>query len=335
MKQYIVTNTSIPRSNVLLLTLRPKRLKDKLSFQAGQYAAIGFKKLGRRSPMRSFSIVSSPNDTNYLQFAMRIEGNFTQAMSKLVVGDEVFVQGPFGDFVVDTESDRQVVMLAAGIGITPFICMVRTMTERASQIPITLLYNIRTTHDIPFYEELLRLKQENSHLTVRFIASRSDVVSENSSVFINGPLSSHMLEQIPEITNTTYFVCGPKGYLKHARDLLDSYNVDPTRVITESFTQSLPIGASGMTPSKLTYVFASLVLFAGVGGIMLLDLTRAVPKLVSSQTASKVTTTNNTTLTQPTTTTPTTSSNVTTTPTTTPSNTAVTTPYSAPTTSVS
>src|SRR5579864_688597 len=107
MKVYKVKHKQFLGSHTLLLTLEPRRQKDILRFYPGQYAAIGFK-TGRPTPMRCFSIVSSPNNSNELQFAMRVQGNFTQTASNLEVGDEALVHGPFGSFVIDPEIDQNV-----------------------------------------------------------------------------------------------------------------------------------------------------------------------------------------------------------------------------------
>jgi ferredoxin-NADP reductase len=155
------------KDDILLLTLIPKQQGRRLNFQAGQYAAIGFTRRGRPTPMRCFSIVSSPSD-DALQFAMRVRGNFTQVAATLAAGDDVYVQGPFGDFTIDPVYDQRVVMLAGGIGITPFLSMIRDLTERHIALPITLLFSNRSAHSIPFMDQLQTLARQNPYLHVQF-----------------------------------------------------------------------------------------------------------------------------------------------------------------------
>src|ERR1019366_8414409 len=101
--------------NILLLTMQPERLAEQIKFYPGQYAAISFYLGSRPSPTRCFSIVSSPRD-KYLQFAIRISGDFTTAASLLQPGDKVKVTGPYGQFTIDPEYDDSLVFIAGGIG---------------------------------------------------------------------------------------------------------------------------------------------------------------------------------------------------------------------------
>ena len=98
--------------DTLLLALKPKRQKDYFQFYPGQYVAIGFKYHGCPSPMRCFSIVSSPNNQAELQLAMRITGEFTSSIADLEEGETILVHGPFGNFVIDERLDRNVVLIA-------------------------------------------------------------------------------------------------------------------------------------------------------------------------------------------------------------------------------
>ena len=114
MSRYIIQDKQRTGSNVLQLTMRVADGAEPFQYTAGQYVSLGFKKFGRRTPMRSFSLISSPYNTETLQVAMRIAGNFTQAAARVPVGAPVYVLGPFGDFTINPQYDRNVVMIAGG-----------------------------------------------------------------------------------------------------------------------------------------------------------------------------------------------------------------------------
>lgn len=67
MHKYLVKAIKQLTPSVVLLTLQPRRPKDRLLFAAGQYVALGFMHQGRPSPMRCFSIVNAPNPSGELQ----------------------------------------------------------------------------------------------------------------------------------------------------------------------------------------------------------------------------------------------------------------------------
>ncbi|HSX31017.1 MAG TPA: FAD-dependent oxidoreductase [Candidatus Saccharimonadales bacterium] len=278
--------------DILVLTLAPKTVRDHMSFVPGQYAAISFWRSGRPTPMRCFSIAST-SLSGVLQFAMRVRGGFTHAVAELRAGDAVRVQGPFGDFTIDPEHDTRVVMLAGGIGITPFMSMLRDATERSARLPITLLYSNRSCSSIPFYEELRSLEQRNPHLRLRFYSQDADGGVQD---MVPGNITDHDIWELLRGSHagSTYFICGPTGFSNNLKRMLVDGGVHESRVVSEAFTQASPLAsANGADLRRLTYGFAAASLLIMVSLVMVLDLSRSVPKLAAAQAAVQRTTPQN------------------------------------------
>lgn len=261
------------------VTLRPVRSSRQLDFLPGQYATISFKTDGRWSPVRCFSMTSSPGSQE-LQFATRLTGNFTARLADLPVGTEISVQGPYGSFNIDPEFDRRIVMMAGGIGITPFMSMLRHAAETKLRNPITLLYACRSIQDIPFREEIERLQQRNPYLKVAFLIA--DGETDKSRGIFRRRIDDSMLEEVTggHFESYTFFVCGPEGFTASVSDMLREREVDTDRLVIESFTQTthLGLGVKLSIPS-LTYATTGLALLAGIGFFMAIDLARYVPKV--------------------------------------------------------
>lgn len=276
---------------------------------------------------------------------MRVEGNFTKAFSEIDLGDTVYVQGPFGEFVTDAQYDSNVVLLAGGIGVTPFISMLRHATETKSPIRFTLLYSNRSQRDIPFYEELISLEQANPNLRIIFFMSDGQVMPTTDVTLRAGKIDEPILQRLTggQFRGITYFLCGPKAFMRDLEVILLRNNVRSDRIISESFAQSSKLFSNRSPVQSMTYAFAGIAMLVAIGGIGLLDLVRAVPKLVSAQ--STATTTTNTAATNATTSSPSSSqtsasntSSSTSTPSSSTTPTTTTTQnysYSAPTSSVS
>lgn len=111
------------------LTLTQLAGGEAFTFVPGQYAALTFTRFGRRVPVRCFSIASSAHTPGTIQFGIKIKGKFTQALSTLKVGDTVDVAGPYGSFTLAGKPDKPTLLLAGGIGITPFMSMIRYMRQ--------------------------------------------------------------------------------------------------------------------------------------------------------------------------------------------------------------
>jgi ferredoxin-NADP reductase len=314
---YKVSATEIAYNDILLLTLSPHNSVDVVEFEAGQYVALAFRRHGKLSPARCFTIASSPAKRE-IQVAMRIAGNFTTTATRLKVGDTVKVQGPFGKFVL-YENPGPVVMMAGGIGITPFMSMLRYVADYNLNIPITLLYGNRNAVDIPFYDELLELEQRIPSLKIGFLAKNGPVGGRVRSGIIDEKYIARFTAQ--DYSNALYYLCGPARFMDGMQSMLENHNVDPGLILSESFTQTskTEVGGRFSTP-VLTYglVFASFVLAATV--IMGLD----IHKTVESQEAAGVITQTTQTTPNIQTLTPTTDTTTTTTPTT---NTAPTNTY--------
>lgn len=285
MHAHIVTAVHRPLPDVVLVSLRPKSPRQRLRFFAGQYATLSYMRNGRRTPVRCFSMISSPHDDQTVQFAARIEGNFTRGLAELRPGDSVWIQGPFGEFVIDPEQDRRIVMLAAGIGITPFVSMLRYMHDTQLKLPITLLYSCRSVSSIPLYNEVREALQRLPRAAMQLFATRQSgpVPSELANV-TQGRITDEWLDRITqhEYHGSTYFICGPSAFIASMEGGLRERNVSETQIITESFAQKPTAGMRGaMSPAKLIYGLTAAALVIGVLGITSMDLIRNVPKLMS------------------------------------------------------
>lgn len=299
MKNYTLKNVE-QFSTYQLVTLEPDNQRsERLDYWPGQYATISFKSGKSISPMRCFSMVSSPNQTD-LQFAMRRHGKFTKKLSSLEPGTAVKVHGPFGNFVIDTD-DSNVILLAAGIGITPYMSILRNAVETKISLPITLIYACRDINDIPFREELLQLQSQKPNLKINFVLSEG--VNDPSNNIYIGHINDSLLSKITDKKWQiyTYFICGSSGFSSSMKKTLKSHDIDENNIITEAFTQTTSLSWKiwNRSISSMTYAFTGAALFAGIAFIMLIDLVRYVPRTLQSSTPA--TTNSGTTTTVPTT----------------------------------
>ncbi len=276
--------------DTISLELEPISVSDNFKFFPGQYVALGFKKFGRPSPMRCFSITNSPNES-ILKIALKKHGSYTKTISKLAIGDSLFVHGPFGNFVIDEDSDKNIVLIAGGIGITPYISMLRYLTEENIKLPTTLVYAVRSSDNIPFYDEIIKLEKSNPYLRVIFLVSQQ--ISSSHAVsrkILKSRLTSELMGKITngKYDEFTYFICGSKTLTHSATDILVSNGVIHDKIITEEFSPNSQLKNDSADEKRsipiYTYLFSGGILTLGILFFMAIDLIRAVPKLVNAQT---------------------------------------------------
>lgn len=133
-------------------------------FIAGQYIRVTIPKLLYADPKgssRVFTIASSPNEKNKLSIAFRDSGSgFKRTLLELPRGSLVEIEGPFGHFVLPRDASRPLVFIAGGIGITPFLSMIRFANENKLNYQITLLYANKNKENAAYLEELTSIAQK-------------------------------------------------------------------------------------------------------------------------------------------------------------------------------
>lgn len=288
MYKYIVEENSELTATTNLLTLRHKDGGAPLLFQPGQYAAIGFKRKFRPTAVRCFSIASSPTEQDKLQFSIRIKGRYTSAVKNIQAGDEIFVRGPYGGFVMNTHEDDDVVFFAGGIGIAPFMGMMEYATTLQLKNRIHLIYSCQTQDDIPFLEKLKAMRFKNDKLTVTYVMGNEPLDILAGERVAIGRVDEAMLEKLGlDFAIQKFFICGPPPYMNAVTKLLKTHQVPSDMIITEAFGQgsNRQTGAIRSWPFNI-YAVTSLGIIIGGFVIMTMDLARTIPKLEGSATIS-------------------------------------------------
>lgn len=280
MRTYIVQENTKITDSTLLLTLQRDEQERPLAFHPGQYAAISFEHRGKKAPTRCFSIVSSPTDQDMLQFSTRIRGHYTKALANLQKDDIVNVYGPFGGFVFDAARDKKAVLLAGGIGITPFVSILRYLSRLNADNEVTLLYSCQTQDDIPFGEELQAIQTQHPNLKMLFVIGKGPVDKLPPEQAATGFISAELLDKVTanSYDGTKFFICGPPGFMKAMQGTLAKKGVAGNMILTEAFTQSSPPQTSILRswPANV-YALGAIGIVLGSFVVMVSDLLRTLP----------------------------------------------------------
>jgi ferredoxin-NADP reductase len=195
--------------------------------------------------VRSYTISSSPACDDHVDITpKRIEnGRVSRFLhAEANVGLTVDATGPYGQLYLDEMVHRSVVLIAAGVGITPMISILRYLSDLRLPISATLLYCVRTRHDILFASELDRLRERLPQFTYAVALSRPDE-SWNGA---RGRLSRELIVgHVTDLNVPAFFLCGPQGFMESARSVLRSLGVVDSRITEESFgRQSADVGVA-------------------------------------------------------------------------------------------
>jgi glycine betaine catabolism B len=205
----------------------------------GQFLTLQWTVDGQRVS-RSYTISSSPLHRNYVEITpKRMENGcvsiFLNELAK--PGLRVEATGPYGSFYFDETLHKSIVLIAAGSGITPMISMLRYIDDLKLSTPVTLLYCVRTAADIIFKNELARLGSSLPNFNYEVCLSRPDPSWKGHSGRLTGEFVS---QYVIDLDSPTFFLCGPKGFMDNARQVLSTLGVNQNRILSESFGESKP-----------------------------------------------------------------------------------------------
>lgn len=184
---------------------------------------------------RTFSIASSPFE-NQLMFATRMRDTaFKRSLKKLPLGTEVKIDSAMGSFTLHRNSAKPAVFLAGGIGITPFLSILRQADHDRLPHKLHLFYSNRRPEDAPFLEALQVLARSNPNF--QLIRTMTEV--ERSKRDWNGetgPINQKMLSRhLTNLQGPIYYSAGPPAMVTGMRKMLVGAGVDEDDIRTEDF----------------------------------------------------------------------------------------------------
>ena len=129
--------------------------------QAGQnamFTLINPREQDAAGPSRTFTIASAPHERELMIATRMRDSAFKRVLGAAPPGTKFEMEGPAGLMVLHEDASRPAVLLAGGIGITPFLAMVRDAAKRELPHQIVLIYSNRRPQDAAFVAELERLQ---------------------------------------------------------------------------------------------------------------------------------------------------------------------------------
>lgn len=206
-QQKAVVSEIIPRKDAKTFVLKA----DKLAyFRAGQYVSVRLK-IGGAVTARPYTLAAAP--------ALALEGEYRITVKKAQdgfvsdyilnnweIGTEVTLSGPEGPFSYEPIRDeKEIVGLAGGSGITPFMAMAYAILDGTEDFRLTLLYGSRTKEDVLYAEELAQICAATDKVTVIHVLSEDEAEG-----FEHGFIGADLIRKYaPE--RYTLYICGPRA----------------------------------------------------------------------------------------------------------------------------
>ena len=201
-------------------------------FRAGQYLSLKLK-IGESAVTRPYSISSSPKDALSGVVSVTVRSNPDGFAADYMLGgfkegDEVLSSGPQGNFYYEELRDpKNIVALAGGSGITPFLSMAQAIADGTEDFDLTIIFGSRTKEQILFKEELDWITQKCDKVHVVHVLS-----DEEAEGFEHGFITADLIKKYAKEPYSV-FVCGPEAMYKFLKGELDKLGLPKKNIRCE------------------------------------------------------------------------------------------------------
>jgi ferredoxin-NADP reductase len=186
------------------------------------------------STQRSYSIASAPEAGRLELTVQRLDdGEVSPYLTGIAEpGDQFELRGPVGGwFTWSPDSERPLLLLAGGSGIVPLMSMIRAHAESGSEVPVRLVYSVRSPADVIYASELSE-RAAAPPRTVTYLYTRAAPPGARS-----GRVNAALIAEFawPREDRPSSYVCGPPGFVEAASSLLVEAGHNAAAIRTERF----------------------------------------------------------------------------------------------------
>jgi predicted ferric reductase len=238
LRHQAVVEAVIPEGPDVVSVIVTGRHLHRLPIRAGQFMHWRFLTPGLWAAAHPWSISAAP-DGQRLRLTVRDLGDHSRLLAKVRPGTRVLIEGPYGAFTTARRTRRRVLLIAAGIGITP----VRALAEELAASPltrpgdVTVIYRGRDEASLVFREELEQIAR-NASMRMGVLVGPSVPGSWLPPELArrNPRGDARVLEQlVPRLAEHDVYICGPPAWMRLVRDGLVASGVPGSQIHDERF----------------------------------------------------------------------------------------------------
>ncbi|TDO97361.1 NO-inducible flavohemoprotein [Marinomonas balearica] len=228
---------------VTSFVLEPVDQNAVIHYKPGQYLGIKIHPTGHEfDEIRQYSLSTSANNRTYRISVKRetsgeCEGIVSNYLHDHVQeGDIIEAMPPAGDFSLK-ETDQPVVLISAGVGLTPMQAMLDTLADKKSTQPVFYLHACKNTALLSFKEHV-EAQKAVLNLTTQYWFEQANVVDETMQ---EGLMKLEPMKDILPLEQGEFYLCGPVGFMTFIKQQLLELGVDASRIHYELFGPHLDI----------------------------------------------------------------------------------------------
>lgn len=219
--QYSVMRIKKVSPNVVVMEL--KNVHKNIQIKTGQYVYVQISLYGEEHP---FTVLDHDYTSGTMTIVYKIFGKFTEKLASIAPGDVLYIDGPYGIFTEEVgTANEPAVFIAGGIGVTPFI-------KHALGKKDSYFFYANQSRKSAVFTDVLK-----SRLKDNFIELYSREENKSLRNVEHGYINENIIKKyIHEPHKYRYYICGPEGLMKSARNSLLSLGISHDRIHIEQFS---------------------------------------------------------------------------------------------------
>ncbi len=210
--------------------------------RAGQYLTLRVSGAGSPAPVRSYSLSTAADDGTYrISVKQEPHGVASGYLNRAVQSGAILdVAAPRGDFTLG-DGDGPVLLISAGIGVTPVLAMLHQLAADHSQRDIWWLYGARGPREHPFAAEARTLLASLPHAREHIFYSAATQSERRRAHAAPGRLTKEALAGLAIAPGGSAYICGPASFMAGMQDALAAIGLNQAAIHTELFGTLPPV----------------------------------------------------------------------------------------------
>lgn len=201
--------------------------------QHGTFILIDPAETDAEGDWRIFSFINPPGDKQSVSITTRLRDTaFKRVLKDLPPGSEVELESIRGNFILPESTDRPLVFIAGGIGITPFLSMLQYLDEQKLLYQVTLIYANRDRESTAYFDLLREIVKRNKNIKIIFTMTQDpDWPGEKRHID-----QKFLKDYFSNPDSNTYYVAGPPAMVKTVYKALTDSGINSSNIKSENFT---------------------------------------------------------------------------------------------------
>ncbi|KLV00365.1 dihydropteridine reductase [Photobacterium aquae] len=237
LREFVITDKKAESEVITSFTLKPVDGGSVAPFRPGQYLGVYLHpEEFDNQEIRQYSLSSAPQADQYRISVKREEGGLVSGYlhQQVQIGDTINVVPPAGDFFLDLAPSAPVALISAGVGLTPTLSMLESLTEH--QAPVRWLHAAENGSHHAFREYVADLAEHHPHISSHtWYRQPRDCDQPDRDFQFEGMMDLNAVAEMLSEPDMHYYFCGPVGFMQSIAKQLLALGIAEDRLHYECF----------------------------------------------------------------------------------------------------